>query len=90
MNDFLKMDIFFVVATIATVVISTVLVVALVYAVRFLRTLNRIGDEVEEETLAIREDIGDVRAEARRFRFSNLFAFFGRSARRASSRKKRT
>lgn len=85
MTDFFKMDVFFVVATIATVVVAIALVVALVYAIRFLRTLNRIGDDIEAETDAIREDIHDMRKKVRRFKLASLLTFFVRGA----SRKKR-
>ena len=89
MDDVLKMDVFFFVATIATAVIALIIAVALVYAVRFLRTLNRIGEEVEQEAHAIREDIAEARSRVRGFRFNDLFALFGKSAKRASSRTKR-
>lgn len=85
MTDFFKMDVFFVVATVATAVVALILIVALAYAIRFLRTLNRIGDDIEEETEAIREDIHDVRKKVRRFKLASLFTIFARSA----SRKKR-
>ena len=85
MTDFFKMDVFFVVATIATVVVALIMVVALVYAIQFLRTLNRIGDDIEEETAALREDIDDVRKKVRTFRFMNLLSIF----KKTTSRKKR-
>lgn len=66
MEDFLKMDVFFVVATIAVVVLAALVSVALYYVVRLLRTLMHISEEVEEETKAIRGDIEDVRRTARR------------------------
>lgn len=74
MTDLLKMDIFFVVATIATASVAAGIIVALVYVVRLLRTMNRVADEIEEEAEAIRKDIKDARARARGFRFSDLFS----------------
>jgi len=83
MTDFLKMDVFFGVATVATVVVALVLIVALVYAVRLLRTLNRIGDDIEEETVAIREDVADARRKVRGFKLASLFLpLFKKSTRR--------
>ena len=90
MTDFLKMDIFFVVATVATVLIAALVIVLLVYAVRLMRTLNRIGEEVEEEAKAIREDIEDARTSVRGFSLSQAFSLFGKTAKRAASRVKRT
>jgi hypothetical protein len=66
MTDFLKMDIFFVVATIATALVGILVLVALVFFVRILRTFDRILLEVEAETKAIREDIEDTRMEIKR------------------------
>ena len=76
MTEFFKMDAFFVVATIATVVIAAITIVALVYAVRFLRTINRVADEIEEEADATREVIKDARKSVRGFRFGQLFSLF--------------
>ena len=89
MTDFLKMDIFFVVATVATVLIAALIIIALVHAVKLLRTLNRIGEEVEEETKAIREDIEEARSRVRDFSFRQVFSLFGKAAKRAASRAKK-
>jgi hypothetical protein len=89
MSDFLKMDIFFVVATVATVLIAALIIVLLVYAVRLMQTLNRIGEEVEEEAKAIREDIHDARSSVRGFSLARVFSLFGKTAKRATSRAKR-
>ena len=89
MTDFLKMDIFFVVATVATVLIAACIVVALVYVVRLMRTLNRISEEVEEEAKAIREDIRDARSQVRGFGWSSLFGLVTKGAKRAVSRNKK-
>lgn len=90
MEDFFKMDVFFVVATIATVVVTTLLVIALVYAVRFLRTLDRIGHEVEEEAVALRADIEEARSRVKSFRFAQLFPLLGKMMKRKASRKRRS
>ena len=89
MEDVLKMDIFFVVATVVTVLIGAVIVVALVQAVRLLKTLNRIGEEIAEETEAIRQDIKDARKKARSFALAGLAPLFGKAAKRVVSRAKR-
>ncbi|HEY0010660.1 MAG TPA: hypothetical protein VGB97_01950 [Candidatus Paceibacterota bacterium] len=92
MEDFLKMDIFFVVATVVMTLIGALVVVALVYAVRFLRTLNRVGDEFAEEAKAIREDVRAARARVKEegFRAASLFSLFGKSVKRATRKKRAT
>lgn len=87
MTDFLKMDVFFGVATVATVAVSLALIVVLVYAVRLLRTLNRIGDDIKEETEAIREDVNDVRRKVRGFKLASFFSTFFKKSARQKKRK---
>ncbi len=84
MNEFLKMDIFFVVATIAVAVVGIALCVVLVYLARFLKTLDRIANEIQEETEAIRQDLDDARHEVRRSgaQLSTLTSLFGKTAAR--------
>ncbi len=65
MNDFLKMDIFFVTATVALVLVALLLCVFLYYAIRVARKMDRIGALVEEEARAITGDIDELRAAAR-------------------------
>lgn len=62
MEDILKMDIFFVIATIGVVVISACAVAVLLSLRKLLRTLDRIASEVEEEALALRSDLAEARA----------------------------
>lgn len=61
MNDFLKMDIFFVVTTVAVVVISILLVFVLFRFLRILKNVEDISHMVEEEGIRLREDIAHVR-----------------------------
>lgn len=91
MNEFLKMDVFFVVATIAFVIVGVLVCVVLVYVARFLNTANRIAAEVEEETGAIRADLDEMRHGIKRgLRFVPLFSFFGKTAKHLSSTKKKS
>jgi hypothetical protein len=87
MDEFLKMDVFFVVATVAVVIIAAVLIVALVYLVRLVRTLNRIGEEVEKEAVEFRKDIHDAREKVRSFRFAKMLTLFGLGATRRRRKK---
>ncbi|MDR3547672.1 MAG: hypothetical protein P4M11_05295 [Candidatus Pacebacteria bacterium] len=66
MNEFLKMDTFFVISTIGFVVLGILLIVVLVYVIRLLRTLGRIALTVEEETDALKDDLDEVRASIKR------------------------
>ncbi len=61
MTEFAKMDIFFAVATVGFVVLMILLAILLVYAIKFVRTLTRIAEIVEEETLSIKENMDSVR-----------------------------
>ena len=62
MNEFLKMDIFFVVTTVAVAIVSILLVVVLVRVLTILKNIQDISELVEEEGNKIREDIARVRA----------------------------
>ena len=92
MTDFLKMDIFFVVTTIVVVLIGALIIVLLAQGVRFLKTLNRIGEQVEEETAALREDIGEARARIKQegFRVASLVSLATKAGKRVVKRAKRT
>ena len=89
MEDFFKMDVFFVIATLVTVVVGVLLAVVLVYAIRFMRTANRIGETVEEEAERISADIQKTRAKMKNFKLLHLFPFFGKSEKRAATRKRK-
>ena len=88
MEDFLKMDVFFFVATLAMVLVTILISVALAYVIRFLRIVNRISETVEEETDMIRSDIQEARARVKNFRFIHLFPLLGKSAKRIATRGK--
>ncbi len=61
MEDILKMDIFFIVATIGVVVVSVCAVCVLVALWKLLRTIDRIAEEVAEEAQAFRADLAEAR-----------------------------
>ena len=65
MDDFLKMDIFFGVTTVAVVVISVLLVLVLIRLLRILKTVDEVTEIVQEETEGIRDDIREGRAQVR-------------------------
>jgi hypothetical protein len=89
MDDFLKMDIFFGVATGATIIMAALMCVALMYLIRLLRTLSRISEEIEGEAKALRADFDAARMNLKRggMKVSNLFSFFETTVKRLLGRK---
>lgn len=65
MDDFLKMDIFFVVATIGIVVLTGLTAYALFLVVRILRNVERLSETVSDEALLIKADIDEMRTQVR-------------------------
>ena len=84
MDDFLKMDIFFLVATLAMVVIAMLIAAALIYRIRLLRTLERIAGEVEGEARAIIADLDGVREKVRieGFKLAHVISLLSKTGKR--------
>ncbi len=61
MNDFAKMDVFFVITTIAVLVVCGLVALALFRILRILRNVERVSDIVSEESVRLRADIADLR-----------------------------
>ena len=66
MNTLIHADIFFFVTTIAVVVVGAALTVLIVYLVGVLRNAKKISEEFRAETVLLRQDLADLRAEVRR------------------------
>lgn len=66
MDDFLKMDIFFGVTTVAVVVVSVLLAMVLIRLLRILKTVDQVTEIVQDEAEGIRDDIREVRATVKR------------------------
>lgn len=64
MDAFLKMEIFFFVATLALFLVTILFVILLVYAIAFLRTAIRLAKLAEKEAEALAGDIESVRTAA--------------------------
>ena len=64
MSNFLKMDIFFVVATLAIVVLGVMLGIVLVRALRILKNVEHISENISEESDTIRKDFERLRTKA--------------------------
>lgn len=65
MDDFFKMDVFFVVATLATVVLAALLGLVVYRMYRILTYVERISKEVSDEAALLRGDIANARAAVR-------------------------
>ena len=72
MNDFLKMDVFFFVTTVAVIALGIVLLFIGIRIMRILGHVERILEMAEQETDLIREDIAQLRSEIRRKGFGML------------------
>lgn len=77
MNEFLKMDVFFVVSTVAVIVVSVMLAIALFRVIRILRNVEHVSKIVSDEGDLVRGDIADMRMAIKRegFKLTHLAAF---------------
>ncbi len=73
MTPLLKSDIFFFISSVATVILTCLLIVVFVYLIRFLRTINRVGDMIEDAAGNLSEDACEV---VDRVKESTLFSMF--------------
>ncbi len=82
MNEFVKMDVFFVVATLAVIVVAVLLALILYRVVKILRHVEHVTQIVSEEGDLIRADVADLRGAIKRegFKFSTLAGFARRRA----------
>lgn len=61
MDEFIKMDIFFMIASVGTVVVTTITVLIGIKLFRILKDVERIAKNVSEEVDGVREDIDRAR-----------------------------
>ena len=88
MDAFLKMDIFFFVATIAVIVCATVLAYVLWRVARILRNVEHVSEQFALESDTIRQDLAEMRGNIRRGKshFRSLFDFLGKTTKRAAKK----
>ncbi len=88
MNEFLQMNIFFFVTTIAVIVVAILTAFILWRFERILKNVEHISEQVAAETDNVRHDLAEMRDEIRqgKNRFRSLFGFFKKSAERASKK----
>ena len=92
MDDFLKMDIFFGVTTVAVVVITVLLSVVLIRVLRLLKVLEQVTELVHAEGEQIRDDIREVRARVKEegLKVGQLLGFLSSFAKKPAPRRKKT
>ena len=90
MSDFLKMDIFFAVTTVAVIVVSFVLTLVLIRVLSILRKIDDVTALVREEGEQLREDIANVREQVQEggLRIGHLFGFLTGMKKRKSRAKR--
>lgn len=66
MTDFVHMDIFFIVTTVAVVILTLLVAVILWYGIRVIRACAHIAEQISRESDAIRVDLDHVREAFRR------------------------
>lgn len=89
MDEFLKMDIFFIVSTVAVVVVAGLIAYAVFRVIKILRYVERLTETVSEEAQLIRADIDDARAsvKAEGFKWATLMRFARGSVKRFVTKK---
>lgn len=92
METVMKADIFFVISTVAVVLVALALIVALVYIILFLRNALYVSRRVKEESDELIKDIEALRTTVKieGFKVRHAIGFlkniFGKSRRRKSSK----
>lgn len=86
MSEFLKMDVFFFVTTVAVVVVALCVAIVSWRFWRILKNIEHISEQAAREADTIHLDLIDLRANIRRGegRLKSLFGFLGKTTKRAS------
>jgi hypothetical protein len=69
MSEFLKMDIFFIIASVATIILVVLLIILLIYLIRFIKNLKYISDKARIEVDNLTQDIQAFR--------ESIYSLFG-------------
>lgn len=86
MPEFIKADVFFFITTIAVVLVTAGVVIALYYAIKILRNVRDVSDRASAGSEALQEDFSELRMKVKENGFSlRLFRDFLRKARRLLS-----
>lgn len=65
MNEILKANVFFFVTTVAIIVLSILIAVALVYVIHVVRNVSKISDKVREKSEDLAGDVDKLRAQVK-------------------------
>ncbi len=86
MDAFLKMDIFFLVTTLAVVALTVLSAITLFRLNRILRSVEHITEQVAAESDAVRLDLAEMRGDIRRGKgkIKSLLGFLDKTAKRAN------
>lgn len=84
MEDIMKADIFFVIASVATIIFFIFVSVLMYYIIKIARIVKRIVERIDEGSEAIAEDISDLRAH---LSFASLLAFLTKVVPKMRSKK---
>ncbi len=92
MNDFLKMDIFFFVTTIAVALVTLLVILILIRVFRILGHVEEISKIVSEEGNLVRGDIAELRASIKKegFKFATAMSSFGTMVQRIFIKRRNT
>ena len=84
MNDFLKMDVFFFITTVALVLLTSFGAVVLWRLSNILKHIEHVSEQIALETDGIRSDLDGMPTDIRegKGRLKSLFGFFGTTAKR--------
>ena len=79
MNEFLKMDIFFIVTTLVVVMLGIVVTFILFRVWRILGHIEDISRDISEESALLRNDVAQMRARIKTegFKFAHIMSLFG-------------
>ena len=90
MNEFLKMDIFFVIASVAAVVLVILLAILIYYLILFMRDLKYISGKARAEADNLSEDLGALRKNIREqgFKIKHGIEFIQNIFNRKSNKRK--
>jgi len=78
MNDFLKMDIFFIVTTLVVLMLGIVVTLILFRVWRILGHVEDISRDISEESALLRNDVAQMRARIKTegFKFTHIMSLF--------------
>lgn len=88
MTEFLKMDVFFFITSVAVILLALLVAYVLWQVSRILKHIEHISEQVAQEAGTIRGDLAEVRADIKRGKgkLKSLFGFFGKIQKRASKK----